>query len=331
MARLSFSDDSKAGITRRKLRLGWAYFAPDGQRITDREEIDRLNRIGLPPAYRDAWFCPKANGHIQAVGWDDKDRKQYRYHPDFRARQDDAKYDRCAEFGLALPALRKKVASDLRKRSLSKERAVAAVVRLLDNGHIRVGNESYARSNKSFGATTLRKRHAKISGNTLKLQFKAKSGKLCTLRMTDRSLSRFVKKMHDLDDQHLFAWLDAEGVAHPVTSSDVNAYIREATGEDFTAKHFRTWAASVTAFDALASAEHDLSLTAMLEPVTEKLGNTPAIARKSYVHPRLIALIKQGQARFRKTLRLPRATSQLTSVERGLIAFLRGAPAAKAA
>ncbi len=331
MARLSFSDDSKAGITRRKLRLGWAYFAPDGQRITDREEIDRLNRIGLPPAYRDAWFCPKANGHIQAVGWDDKDRKQYRYHPDFRARQDDAKYDRCAEFGLALPALRKKVANDLRKRGLSKERAVAAVVRLLDNGHIRVGNESYARSNKSFGATTLRKRHAKISGNTLKLQFKAKSGKLCTLRMTDRSLSRFVKKMHDLDDQHLFAWLDAEGVAHPVTSSDVNAYIREATGEDFTAKHFRTWAASVTAFDALASAEHDLSLTAMLEPVTEKLGNTPAIARKSYVHPRLIALIKQGQARFRKTLRLPRATSQLTSVERGLIAFLRGAPAAKAA
>lgn len=331
MARLSFSDGSKAGITRRKLRLGWAYFAPDGQRITDREEIDRLNRIGLPPAYRDAWFCPKANGHIQAVGWDDKGRKQYRYHPDFRARQDDAKYDRCAEFGLALPALRKKVASDLRKRGLCKERAVAAVVRLLDNGHIRVGNESYARENKSFGATTLRKRHAKISGNTLKLQFKAKSGKLCTLRMTDRSLSRFVRKMDDLDDQHLFAWLDAEGVAHPVTSSDVNAYIREATGEDFTAKHFRTWAASVTAFEALASAEHDLSLTAMLEPVTEKLGNTPVIARKSYVHPRLIALIKQGQARFREALRLPRATSHLTSIERGLIAFLRGARAAKAA
>jgi len=331
MARLVFSDDSKAGITRRKLRLGWAYFTPDGQRITDREEIDRLNRIGLPPAYRDAWFCPRANGHIQAVGWDDKGRKQYRYHPDFRARQDGAKYDRCAEFGQALPALRKKVASDLRKRGLSKERAVAAVVRLLDNGHIRVGNESYARENKSFGATTLRKRHARISGNTLKLQFKAKSGKLCTLRMTDRSLSRFVRKMQDLDDQHLFAWLDSDGVAHPVTSSDVNAYIREATGEDFTAKHFRTWAASVTAFHALASAEHDLSLTAMLEPVTEKLGNTPAIARKSYVHPRLIALIKQGQTQFRKALRLPRATSQLSAVERGLIAFLQGTAAAKAA
>jgi len=330
MARLSFSDDSKAGITRRKLRLGWAYFAPDGSRITDRDEIDRLNRIGLPPAYRDAWFCPKANGHIQAVGWDDKGRKQYRYHSDFRSKQDNAKYDRCAEFGQALPRLRKQVALDLRKRGMTRERAVAAVVRLLDNGHIRVGNESYARDNKSFGATTLRKRHAKVSGDTLKLQFKAKSGKLCTLRMTDRSLSRFVRKMLDLDDQHLFAWLDAEGEAHPVTSSDVNAYIREATGEDFTAKHFRTWAASVTAFDTFASAEHDLTLSAMLEPVTEQLGNTPAIARKSYVHPHLIALIKQGQSRFRKALRLPRASNHLSRAERGLIAFLQGGPAAKA-
>jgi DNA topoisomerase-1 len=331
VTRLSYCDDSKAGITRRKLKLGWAYYAPDGERITDRDEIDRLNRIGLPPAYRDAWFCPKPNGHIQAIGWDDKGRKQYRYHADFRAKRDGAKYGRCAEFGQALPRLRKQVELDLSKRGMTKERAVAAVVRLLDNGQIRVGNEAYARDNKSFGATTLRKRHARISGDTLKLQFKAKSGKLCTLRMTDRSLSRFVKKMLDVDDQHLFAWLDAEGEAHPVTSSDVNAYIRAATGEDFTAKHFRTWAASVTAFEALASAEHDLSLTAMLEPVTERLGNTPAIARKSYVHPHLIALIKQGQSRFREALRLPRASNHLSRAERGLIAFLQGGPAAKAA
>ncbi|MDB5711358.1 MAG: topoisomerase [Sphingomonas bacterium] len=331
MTRLSYCDDSKPGITRRKLKLGWAYYAPDGEPITDRDEIDRLNRIGLPPAYRDAWFCPRANGHIQAIGWDDKGRKQYRYHADFRAKRDGAKYDRCAEFGQALPRLRKQVELDLSKRGMTKERAVAAVVRLLDNGQIRVGNEAYARDNKSFGATTLRKRHARISGDTLKLQFKAKSGKLCTLRMTDRSLSRFVKKMLDLDDQHLFAWLDAEGEAHPVTSSDVNAYIRAATGEDFTAKHFRTWAASVTAFEALASAEHDLSLTAMLEPVTERLGNTPAIARKSYVHPHLIALIKQGQSRFREALRLPRASNYLSRAERGLIAFLQGGPAAKTA
>lgn len=331
MARISYCDDSKPGITRAKLRHGWAYYGTDGARITDRDEIDRLNRIGLPPAYRDAWFCPKPNGHIQAIGWDDRGRKQYRYHPDFREAREATKYDRCAEFGQALPALRKRVAADLRKRALTKERAVAAVVRLLDNGHIRVGNESYARDNKSFGATTLRKRHARVRGATLKLQFKAKSGKLCTLTMTDASLSRFVRKMQDLDDQHLFAWVDAAGAAHPVTSSDVNAYIRAATGEDFTAKHFRTWAASVTAFEALAQAEADLSLKTLLEPVTRKLGNTAAIARKSYVHPRLIALIKTGQGKFRAALRLPRKSSHLSRSERGLIAFLDGASPAKAA
>ncbi|MDQ2879462.1 MAG: DNA topoisomerase IB [Pseudomonadota bacterium] len=320
--RLSYCDDSTPGITRARVRHGWAYYGPDGARITDRDEIDRLNAVGLPPAYTDAWYCPKANGHIQAVGWDDKGRKQYRYHAGYREKRDAAKYDRCADFGHALGRLCKTVAADLRKRSLSKDRAVAAVVRLLDAGHIRVGNESYAKDNKSFGATTLLKRHAKVSGQTLKLQFKAKSGKLCTLTMTDGSLRRFVKKMLDVDDQHLFAWLDDAGEAHPVTSSDVNSYIRAATGEDFTAKHFRTWAASATAFEALATADHDISLKTMLAPVTEKLGNTPAIARKSYVHPALIALVKQGQTRFREKLKLPRAAGGLSAVERGLIAYL---------
>ena len=331
MTRLSFCDDSKPGITRKKVRHGWGYWDPAGNRITDREEIDRLNAIGLPPAYRDAWFCPKPNGHLQAVGWDEKGRKQYRYHTGFREAREAHKYDRCAEFGRVLPKLRKQVEADLRKRTLSRERAVAAVIRLLDNGHIRVGNEAYAETNKSFGATTLRKRHAKLSGNTLKLQFKAKSGKLCTLKLTDRTLSRFVKTCQDLDDQHLFAWLDEAGEAHPVTSSDVNAYIREVTGQDFTAKHFRTWAASVTAFEALAQAERDLSLKSLLEPVTLKLGNTPAIARKSYVHPRLIALVKKGQDKFRAKLKLPRSAKHLNSVERGLIRFLEGGPAKKKA
>ncbi|UVO51904.1 DNA topoisomerase IB [Sphingomonas sp. SUN019] len=331
--RLSYSDDSKPGITRQKVRGGWGYWDAKGDRIKDREEIDRLNAIGLPPAYVDAWFCPKPTGHIQAVGWDNKGRKQYRYHTQFREAQDASKYERCGDFGLALPKLRKQVERDLRQRTLSKERAVAAVVRLLDNGHLRVGNESYAKDNKSFGATTLRKRHAKVKGATLKLQFKAKSGKLCTLSLTDRSLSRFVKTCSDLDDQHLFAWVDDAGEPRPVTSTDVNEYIRAATGDDFTAKHFRTWAASVVAFEALATAERDLSLKTMLEPVTAKLGNTPAIARKSYVHPTLIALIKNGQTKFRKALRLPRKSSHLSRTERGLIAFLQtGTPAsAKAA
>ncbi len=329
--RLCYSDDGKPGITRKQLGRAWGYFDAQGQRITDRDEIDRLNAVGLPPAYVDAWFSPKPNGHIQAIGWDDKGRKQYRYHAGFREAQEASKYERTREFGLALPRLRKRVSADLKKRALSKDRAVAAVVRLLDIGHIRVGNESYAQANKSFGATTLRKRHAKVSGGTMKLKFKAKSGKECTCTLSDRSLARFVKACQDLDDQHLFAWLDANGEAQPVSSSDVNAYIREATGEDFTAKHFRTWAASVTAFEALGAAEHDLSLKALLEPVTLKLGNTPAIARKSYVHPRLIGLIKRGQSAFRKRLKLPRDTRWLSAHERGLITFLGSTGASRAA
>src|SRR5690606_12466928 len=167
--RLRYCDDSKPGITRKKVRHGWGYWDANGNRITDRGEIDRLNSIGLPPAYRDAWFCPHPNGHLQATGFDDRGRKQYRYHAEFRAAQETAKYDRCSQFGHKLPKLRARIELDLRKRSLCKERAVAAVVRLLDLGHVRVGNEQYAATNKSFGATTLRKRHAKVSGNKLKL------------------------------------------------------------------------------------------------------------------------------------------------------------------
>ena len=332
MVKIVYSDDSAPGITRKEMRNGWGYWDAKGNRITDREEIDRLNAIGLPPAYTDAWFNPKTNGHIQAVGWDAKGRKQYRYHVGFREQQEAAKYEKTAEFGRALPRLRKRVAADLAKRALTKDRAVAAVVRLLDQSHIRVGNEDYVKQNKSFGATTLRTRHGAVKGDRLRLRFKAKSGKECDTTITDRSLARFVKACQDLDEQHLFAWLDADGEAHPVTSSDVNEYIKTATGGDFTAKNFRTWGASLLAFEALAGADRDLTLKQLLEPVTAQLGNTPAIARKSYVHPDLIDLVKQDQAVFRKALRLPRATGELTREERALIAFLDRAivPVAKA-
>ncbi len=321
-----YVDDHQPGITRRKMRHGWGYWDAEGHRITNRDEIDRLNAIGLPPAYRDAWFCPDANGHIQAVGWDEKGRKQYRYHTGFREAQEAAKYDRCGSFGAHLPKLRARVERDLKLRGLCREKAVAAVVRLLDLGTIRVGNEQYAQANKSFGATTLRKRHAKVKGSTLKLQFRAKSGKLRIMTITDGSLSRFVKKCQDLPGQHLFRWVDEHGETHPVTSTDVNAYIREATGEDFTAKHFRTWGASVIAFEALACSPAYIGIKAMLEPVTEALGNTPSIARKSYVHPALVALAKdrQAQASFREGLHLPRTSRYLNRYERGLVAFLQG-------
>ncbi|WEJ99921.1 MAG: DNA topoisomerase IB [Candidatus Sphingomonas phytovorans] len=327
MAKIIYCDDSEPGITRRKVRHGWGYWDMEGKRIADREEIDRLNAVGLPPAYRDAWYCPKPNGHIQAIGWDEKGRKQYRYHPEFREAQESAKYELCAPFGRALPRLRARVDQDLKRRGLDKETAVAAIVRLLDLGHVRIGNEGYVKANKSFGATTLRKRHANLRGKTLKLQYKAKSGKLRILTITDGSLSRFVRKCQDLPGQHLFRWIDSAGEAHPVTSSDVNAYIREAMGEDYSAKHFRTWGASVLAFETLAGARSDISLKTMLEPVTEALGNTPAIARKSYVHPALLAAVKDGQAALRAKP-LPRSTHYLSRAERGLVDFLENPGAA---
>ncbi|MBY8825797.1 DNA topoisomerase IB [Sphingomonas colocasiae] len=333
MPKLCYVDDALPGITRRKIGRAWGYFDPEGKRITDRDEIDRLNAVALPPAYADAWFCPSPHGHIQATAYDDKGRKQYRYHPDFRARREHEKYDRCADFGRVLPLIRARVESDLRRTAISRERAVAAVVRLLDLGHLRVGNEAYARSNRSFGATTLRNRHASVKGATLRLSYRAKSGKDVTMRITDGSLARFVRRCQDLPGQHLFQYLDADGAAHAVTSTDVNDYLRDASGEDFTAKNFRTWGASVLAFATLHASGGRLPLKALLEPVCAALGNTPAIARKSYVHPALteLAASKDGNP---LPLHLPRATRYLSRAERGLIDYLdslSAAPAKRAA
>jgi DNA topoisomerase-1 len=319
---LCYVDDQSPGITRRRRGRYWQYFDAQGKRITDRDEIDRLNAIGLPPAYQRAWFCPKADGHIQAIGYDDKDRKQYRYHPAFRERQDKAKFERCLDFGKALPKLRRRVAADLRKRKLSRETVIAAVVRLLDTGRIRVGNEAYARDNKSFGATTLRSRHAKVSGATVRMRFKAKSGIERDLAISDSTLSRIVRRCQDLPGQHLFQYVGEDGEARPVSSTDVNDYIREVTGEDFTAKHFRTWSATVIAFEQVCAAgDEGVGLKAMLEPVAETLGNTPAISRKSYVHPAVIEAVTTAPRR-RLSLQCPRSTKYLSSAERGLIAFL---------
>lgn len=328
---LVFVDDSQPGITRQRKGKSWAYFDAKGKRITDRDEIDRLNTIALPPAYIDAWFCTKPHGHLLATGIDARGRKQYRYHPEFRAQRDCLKFDGIARFGCLLPLVRKRVEQDVVRRGLTRERAVASVLRLLDSTAIRVGNEAYAQSNKSFGATTLRKRHAAIAGQTLKLRFKAKSGKLMETKLTDRSLARFVRAMQDLPGQHLFQFLNDEGEPCPVDSGDVNDYLKSTMGEDFTAKHFRTWTASVAGFEMIAEAEGHVGMKALLEHVSSQLGNTPAIARKSYVHPAVLALASdaKAQAEFRETLRLPRGTRWLSRHERGLIEFLGDAPEAK--
>lgn len=326
-SRLIYCDDGLPGLTRRKAGNGWAYFDVAGVRVTDRAVIDRLNRIALPPAYIDAWFSPAANGHLLATGIDAKGRKQYRYHPDFRAHKEGEKFDSTAAFGRLLPLVRKRVEDDLRSPKLTRERAVASVVRLLDTGGIRVGNEAYAVANQSFGATTLRMRHADVSGNVLKLRFKAKSGKLCEMKITDKSLARFVRRMQDLPGQHLFQYLDDDGAAQPVGSAEVNDYLRETMGEDFTAKNFRTWHASAIGLRTLADADGALTVKVLTECVSERLGNTPAIARKSYIHPAVIALVDR-QVKWREKLKLPRATQWLDRYERALIALLESAPSA---
>ncbi len=329
---LCFVDDqSLPGITRRRHGRYWQYFAPDGSRITDRDEIDRLNAIGMPPAYERCWFCPRPNGHIQATGYDAKGRKQYRYHPDFRAQQDAAKYVRLAAFGRALPRLRKKVEEDLAGKPTVRDTVLAAVVRLIDETNMRVGNEEYAKENKSFGATTLRNRHARVTRGQLKISYAGKHGVKRTVTLTDRNLVRIARRTQDLPGQNLFEYVDEEGHVCPATSGDVNAYIKEAMGEEFTAKDFRTWGASTIAFEEMirrCRKHGSVKLKSMIEPVAEALGNTAAISRKSYVHPALIEAAKDAGAIGERPL--PRASKYLSSAERGLIEFLDALPCEQA-
>jgi len=328
---LSYVDDSIPGITRKKQGRYWQYYDGQGKRITDRDEIDRLNAIGMPPAYERCWFCPDPNGHIQAVGFDAKGRKQYRYHAAFREQQENKKYERLANFGRALPKLRKKVEEDISGKPTEKESVLAAVVRLIDETRMRIGSEEYAKENKSFGATTLRNRHAKVERGRLKISYVGKHGIKRTVTITDRNLSRIAKKTQDLPGQHLFEYVGDDGCVCPVTSSDVNAYIKDAMGDEFTAKDFRTWGASTIAFEEMVKrvrASGSVKLKSMMEPVAEALGNTPAISRKSYVHPALIEAAKDAGAIGER--KLPRAGKYMSSYERGLIDFLDALPTEQA-
>ena len=326
--RLRHSSDSEPGITRRKHGRYWQYFDENCDRITDREEIDRLNAIALPPAYENAWYCKDANGHLQATGLDARGRKQYRYHHDFRARRDKKKYTGTLEFGAALPKLRRKVAADLKKKALSRDAVLAAVVRLLDTQYLRIGNEQYAKENKSFGATTLRSRHVKRRGNKLMMRFTGKHGIVHEVPITDSNLKRIVAKCDDLPGQHLFQYMSEDGEPCPVTSADVNDYIREASSGDFTAKNFRTWGASVIAFDQMLTAQEEekarISLKTVLQPVAEALGNTPAISRKSYVHPKLIDAARDHPRDPLNGMERPRGRKWLSSAEVGLLDFIAG-------
>ena len=320
---LRHSSDSEPGYTRQPKGRYWTYYDGD-KRVTDRDTIERLNSIALPPAYKDAWFCKDPNGHLQATGIDDRGRKQYRYHPDFRAQAEASKFAGLAEFGKTLPKIRRKVDRDLKKRELSRDKVVAAVVRLLDEDYLRVGNREYAKENKSFGATTLLSRQVKDDGRNVRMQFKGKSGIEHEVTITDRTLRRIVRQLQELPGQALFQYVNGDGKPHPISSTEVNDYIREASGGDFTAKHFRTWSASVIAFEQMLKKAEDARITVktVIEPVAEALGNTPAISRKSYVHPGLLDAVKTNPRDPLGDIQRPARRKRLSSAEVGLLEFL---------
>lgn len=321
---LRHSNSAEPGITRKRMGRHWAYFDSQGNRIVEREEIERLNAIGLPPAYTDAWFCIDPNGHLQATGVDARGRTQYRYHADFRAKRESAKYEGLLEFGKALQRLRGRVERDLKQRDLSKEAVLAAVIRLLDTEHIRIGNEEYAKQNKSYGATTLRRRHLRRKGQFLLMRFTGKHGIVHEVSITDTHLKRICKRCQELPGQMLFQYVNGDGVPKPITSGDVNDYIKNATGGDFTAKHFRTWSASVIAIEQMLKKGEDARITVktVVEPVAEALGNTPAISRKSYVHPGLLEAVKENPRDPLNAMDRPRGKKRLSSAEVALLEFL---------
>ena len=321
---LRHSIDTEPGISRKRMGRYWAYFDAEGTRITDGDEIDRLNAIALPPAYVDAWFCADPDGHLQATGIDARGRKQYRYHREFREKRDSEKYAGLLEFGKALPRLRRRVEQDLKRRKLGRDTVLAAVVRLLDTEHIRIGNEEYAKENKSFGATTLRSRHLRRKGHSLVMRFTGKHGIVHEATITDTNLKRVCKRCQDLPGQMLFQYVNGDGEPQPVTSTDVNDYIKQATSGEFTAKHFRTWSASVIAMDQLLKkAEHArISVKTVIEPVAQALGNTPAISRKSYVHPKLLDAVKENARDPLGEMERPRSRKRQSSTEIALIEFL---------
>jgi DNA topoisomerase I len=300
-AGLTYANDAEPGIRRVKAATGFGYRDPEGRVVRDRETLERIRRLVLPPAWTDVWISPDANGHIQAVGRDQRGRKQYRYHDAWRQVRDETKFDRLIAFGRALPRLRSRVDADLARRGLPREKVLAAVVRLLEITLIRVGNAEYAKTNKTFGLTTLRDRHADISTTGIRFQFRGKSGKTHETGVRDRRLARIVKACQDLPGQRLFQYVDEDGVRHAVESADVNAYLREAMGEDFSAKDFRTWAGTVSAARALltnpdcaSEAEAKRHIATCVKAVAGVLGNTPTVCRKSYIHPQVLEAYAEG-------------------------------------
>jgi DNA topoisomerase-1 len=301
-AGLSYVNDDDRGLTRELVGDGFVYFKPSGEPVTDEAALERIRKLAIPPAWTEVWICPKANGHLQATGRDARGRKQYRYHPQFREVREGTKYEHMLEFAKALPKIRARIAQDMALKGLPREKVLATVVHLLETTLIRVGNDDYARENKSYGLTTLRNPHVKVEGSQLKFRFKGKSGKTWDLKIANRRVAKVVKACQELPGQRLFQYAGEGGELKEVTSADVNGYLKEITGRDVTAKDFRTWAGTVLAalalqefeaFDSKATVKKNVR--AAIERVAQRLGNTPTICRKCYVHPEIIGSYEQGE------------------------------------
>lgn len=314
---LNYVTDGVAGITRRRSGKGWSFYNPDGTLITDRKERKRINSLAIPPAWTDVWISADPKGHIQATARDARERKQYRYHSLYREARDLSKFRRMLEFSEVLPAIREKVERDLGGPELSRRQILATTVRLLDRTLIRVGNDEYAKENRSYGLTTLRRQHVKVDGSELSFSFRGKSGVKHAFSVTDKRIARIVQRCQDLPGVELFKFLNGDGSRHTITSDDVNEYLRAAGGSDITAKDFRTWGGTIVAAVALRATgpaptrvQATRNINRALDMVAERLGNTRTVCRKYYVHPALLHAYMQGFTAAPSPPAPPRGTSR---------------------
>jgi DNA topoisomerase-1 len=333
-AGLRYVNDDDPGITRARAGKSFRYLDPHRRGVTDKATLARIKRLAIPPAWTGVWICPREDGHIQATGRDARGRKQYRYHADWRTARDETKYARMLAFARALPRIRRRVARDLKRRGLGREKVLATMVRLLETTLVRVGNEEYARANGSIGLSTMRDRHVDVRAGTIEFQFKGKSGKQHHIKLHDPRLAGIVRRTQDLPGQKLFQYLDETGAQQAVGSEDVNDYLRHIAGAEFSAKDFRTWAGTVLAALALRQFEHfdtraqaKKNLVAAIERVAKRLGNTPAVCRKCYIHPAILESYLDG-ATIDVTLgKIEEALSSglpaLSGAEGAVLAFLQ--------
>ena len=331
---MRYVSDDQPGFSRRRKGEEFEYFDAKGKPICDEQRLLRIKRVAVPPAWSDVWICPSPNGHIQATGRDARRRKQYQYHDRWREIRDENKYDRLVNFGKALPKIRRRLKKDLALSSLPREKVLATIVQLLERSLIRVGNEEYARENKSFGLTTMQDRHVDVKGSKLRFRFRGKSGRQHEVDVTDRRIARIVMKLQDLAGQSLFQYLDDEGNARDITSQDVNEYLREITGADFTAKDFRTWAGTVLAAVALGKLgasetkrQAKTNIKHAIGAVAEVLGNTPAICRQCYIHPAVLEAYLNGNSinGFKPNRReeFEKQGTDLASAQKAVLKFLQ--------